>query len=282
MTRYRRLLPFAGFALVLAVWAFLTSSWLNSREIVTSFSPWNTAPALLDLLQNPRTWDHTVATLRRVLGGLSIAFVIGVPFGVMMGSSPTFNRMMSASTQFLRMISPLAWMPVAVMVLGIGDKPIFFLIAVSAVWSIALNTAAGVGARDQRWVEMSNSLGASSFETLWHVTIPAIRGQVLTGLRVALGVAWIVLVPAEMLGVRAGLGYAILDARDRLAYPEIMGIILLIGALGWALDTTLRLAERRWSGGEESQQTTRKSKKRVSRTLRTSDNKPQQRPVGAP
>lgn len=275
MTRYRRLLPFAGFALVLLVWAFLTSSWLNSREIVTSFSPWNTAPALLDLLQNPRTWDHTVATLRRVLGGLSIAFVIGVPFGVMMGSSPTFNRMMSASTQFLRMISPLAWMPVAVMILGIGDKPIFFLIAVSAVWSIALNTAAGVGARDQRWVEMSNSLGATSLETLWHVTIPAIRGQVLTGLRVALGVAWIVLVPAEMLGVRAGLGYAILDARDRLAYPEIMGIILLIGLLGWTLDTSLRLAEKRWSGGEDSSSSTRKSRRRAARKLLARTEEPQ-------
>lgn len=282
MTRYRRLLPFAGFALVLLVWAILTSSWLNSRPIVTSFSPWNTAPALLDLLQNERTWTHTVATLRRVLGGLSIAFLIGVPFGVMMGSSQTFNRMMSASTQFLRMISPLAWMPVAVMILGIGDKPIFFLIAVSAVWSIALNTAAGVGARDQRWVEMSNSLGATPFETLWHVTIPAIRGHVLTGLRVSLGIAWIVLVPAEMLGVRAGLGYAILDARDRLAYPEIMGIILIIGALGWTLDTTLRLAEKRWSAQESSGATRRAKKRLPTRKVFARTSRQQQRSVPTP
>lgn len=252
MNRTRRLLPFAGFAIVLAFWALITSSWLNSRAIVTSFSPWETAPAFVKIIQEPRLWEHTFATLQRIGIGLAIAFGIGLPFGVLMGSFRTFERTMSAATQFMRMISPLAWMPVAVMILGIGNKPIYFLIAIAAVWSIALNTAAGIAARDPRWVEMSKSLGATGWETLWSVTIPAIRGHVLTGVRIALGIAWLVLVPAEMLGVREGVGYAILDARDRLAYPEIMALILWIGVLGWTLDTSLRLAESRWSAARKA------------------------------
>src|SRR5690625_265681 len=267
MNRYRRLLPFAGFAIVIGFWALITSPWLSSRAIITAFSPWETAPAFVKLVQDPRTWEHTFATLRRICVGLSFAFGLGVPFGVLMGSFRTFERTMSASTQFLRMISPLAWMPVAVMILGIGEKPILFLITIASVWSIALNTASGIAARDPRWVEMSTSLGASSWETLWHVTIPAIRGHVLTGLRVSLGVAWLVLVPAEMLRVREGVGYAILDARDRLAYPEIMALILWIGVLGWTLDTSLRLAESRWNAVKQPQKPTSRSRRLAGRVL---------------
>ena len=126
------------------------------------------------------------------------------------------------------------------MVLGIGDAPIYFLLAVSAVWPIVLNTAEGVRRVDRRWIEMARSLGATEAETVRFVVVPAIVAHVVTGLRLGLGVAWIVLVPAEMLGVRAGLGYAILDARDRLAYPELMAIVLLIGCLGWAMDALTR------------------------------------------
>lgn len=247
MIRLQRLLPLLGFAIVLAFWALITSPWFSSRAIITSFSPWETMPTFVKLVQDPRTWEHTFATLRRIGVGLSIAFSLGVPFGVLMGSSRTFERTMSAPTQFLRMISPLAWMPVAIMILGIGEKPIYFLISIASVWAIALNTATGIANRDPRWVEMSNSLGATPWETLWNVTIPAIRGHVLTGVRVSLGIAWLVLVPAEMLGIREGVGYAILDARDRLAYPEIMSLILWIGVLGWTMDTSVRLIEARWS-----------------------------------
>lgn len=252
MKRMRRFLPLAGFAIILGFWALITSSWLNSRAIVTSFSPWETLPAFVKIVQEPRLWEHTLATLQRIGVGLSIAVSLGIPFGVLMGSIKTFENTMSAVTQFMRMISPLAWMPVAVMILGIGNKPIYFLIAIASIWSIALNTASGIAARDPRWVEMSKSLGATGWETLWNVTIPAIRGHVLTGVRIALGIAWLVLVPAEMLGVREGVGYAILDARDRLAYPEIMALILWIGVLGWTLDTSLRLAESRWSAARSA------------------------------
>lgn len=206
--------------------------------------------ALFDLLQAERTWVHMGASLRRVGVGLGIAFLIGVPAGLLVGRVAWLDRASSTVIQFLRMISPLAWMPIAVMVLGIGDTPIYFLLAVSAVWPILLNTAEGVRRVDRRWTEMARSLGATEAEALRFVVVPAIAAHVVTGLRLGLGVAWIVLVPAEMLGVRAGLGYAILDARDRLAYPELMAVVLLIGCLGWAMDMAIRrIQARRFGAG---------------------------------
>lgn len=232
--------PVIGLLLVVAAWAALTSPWTSFSPIMTSFSPARSLQALIEVVQSERTWGHIGASMRRVGVGLGLAFLVGVPAGLLIGRVAWLERASSAAIQFIRMISPLSWMPIAVMVLGIGDAPVYFLLAVSAVWPILLSTAEGVRSVDRRWIEMARSLGANETEVLRHVIVPAIAAHVVTGLRLGLGVAWIVLVPAEMLGVRAGLGYAILDARDRLAYPELMAMILLIGCLGWAMDTVIR------------------------------------------
>lgn len=245
--------PLAGLLLALAAWSILTSPFIGFAPVMGSFSPARAFQALVDVLQDGRTWVHIGASLRRVGVGLGIAALIGVPAGLLVGRSQWLDRASSAVIQFIRMISPISWMPIAVMVLGIGDSPIYFLLAVSAVWPILLNTAEGVRRVDRRWIEMARSLGATEAETVRHVVVPAITAHIVTGLRLGLGVAWIVLVPAEMLGVRAGLGYAILDARDRLAYPEVMAIVLLIGCLGWAMDaTTRRIQARRFQTRPEA------------------------------
>jgi NitT/TauT family transport system permease protein len=147
--------------------------------------------------------------------------------------------------QLLRMVSPLSWMPIAVMSLGVGDHAVYFLLAFAAVWPVILSTASGVGQIDRRWIELGESLAATRAEMLWHIFVPGIAAHVLTGVRLAIGILWIVLVPAEMLGVSAGLGYLILDTRDRLAYSELTAVILVIGLLGFALDLLARLAYRR-------------------------------------
>ncbi len=145
------------------------------------------------------------------------------------------------------MISPLSWMPIAVMVFGVGDRPIYFLLAFAAVWPILLSTAAGVSQLDARWLQLARSLAATRWEILRHVVVPGVLGHILTGVRLAIGILWIVLVPCEMLGVSAGLGYFILDTRDRLAYPELMATVLLIGLLGFLLDSLARGFCERWS-----------------------------------
>lgn len=201
-------------------------------------------PELWKALSRERVWLHIAASVKRIAVGLTVAFSVGVPLGIALGSLPWLQRASIVPIQFIRMISPLSWMPIAVMMLGIGDVPVYFLLSVAAVWPLVLNTAEGVKSVDRHWVEMGQSLGATTFETLRLIVIPAVWGHVITGFRLGLGVAWIVLVPAEMLGVRAGLGYAILDARDRLAYPELMAMVLLIGIIGWIMDSVTRLAER--------------------------------------
>lgn len=237
--------PAVGLLIAWAAWSLLTSPIAGLNPVLEFFSPSRSLQTLARVLQEQRTWTHVVVSLRRVAVGLGIACLAGVPSGLLLGRLPWLDRASSVVIQFIRMISPISWMPIAVMVLGIGDAPIYFLLAVSAVWPILLSTAEGTRRVDRRWIEMARSLGATEREILRHVIVPAIASHVVTGLRLGLGVAWIVLVPAEMLGVRAGLGYAILDARDRLAYPEVMAIVLLIGCLGWSMDTLIRRIETR-------------------------------------
>ncbi|MET0794300.1 MAG: ABC transporter permease subunit, partial [Polyangiaceae bacterium] len=176
--------------------------------------------------------------------GLAVALILGVPLGVAVGTWHGFDQLTSPAIQFLRMISPISWMPLAVMLFGVGDRPIWFLLAFAATWPILLNTAAGVRALNPRWIELARSLAATRRDLFLHVVAPGIAAHVLTGARLAIGVLWIVLVPAEMLGVNAGLGYCILNARDRLAYSELAALVLIVGALGFLLDTAARWLSR--------------------------------------
>ncbi len=188
------------------------------------------------LIQDSETYTHIWMSIKRVLVGLGIALVIGVPIGLLIGQNQRTDAFTSQVFQFLRMISPLSWMPLAVMILGVGDKPIYFLLAFAAVWPIIINTATGVKKVDPQLLKLAHSLNATPFEILRKIIWPSVLGQILVGLRLAIGIVWIVLVPSEMLGVSSGLGYFILDARDRLDYTELLSIILIIGLIGFLLD----------------------------------------------
>ena len=234
----------SGLVLLVVLWWIGTEFVAPAGSFLRNFSPQNTAGALAHLLTQPDLGIHVATSLRRVLVGLGLALLIGVPLGLAVGSSSLLNAATSPTFQLLRMISPLSWMPIAVMVFGVGDQPIYFLLTFAAVWPILLNTAQGVKQLDPAWLRLSESLAATRWETLLHVIVPGVLGHVLTGLRLAIGIVWIVLVPCEMLGVSAGLGYFILDTRDRLAYPELMATVVLIGALGFLLDSGARALYR--------------------------------------
>jgi len=238
-------LPLLGLAAGLLLWWLLTTPLWHRDTIVTDFSPERTFVALISLFSSGAIVSHITTSLRRVLIGLLLAIALGVPLGLLVGLSRALEQSTSALFQFIRMISPLSWMPIAVMVFGIGDLPVYFLLTIAAVFPILLNTTAGVHAVDHRWVRLAKSLCATQWETTLRVIIPAISTHILTGIRLAVGVIWIVLVPAEMLGVSAGLGYYILDTRDRLAYSELMAVILIIGAIGYLLDVGLRRVNQR-------------------------------------
>jgi NitT/TauT family transport system permease protein len=234
-----------GLLVATAAWWLVTDVLAAPGDLLARFSPLAAFPAVVELFRSGGGVLHLVVTVERLLVGLGLAVALGAPLGVAVGRSTTVAQYTGALFQFLRMVSPLAWTPIAIIVLGVGDAPVYFLVAVAAVWPVLLNAAAGVHALDPGWLQVARSLGATPTEQLRTIVLPGIRAHLATGIRVALGTAWIVIVPAEMLGVDSGLGYAILDARDRLRYDELMGVIVVIGVLGFTLDALAqRLAGR--------------------------------------
>ncbi len=240
-------LQLATVAVVIGIWHLWTSVLVGDGTLAARFNPADGFRALWELLTGGQAWPHVRASVYRLGTGLGAAVLVGVPLGLLLGVVALAERASALVVQFLRMVSPLAWAPIAVAVFGVGDRPVQFIVAVTAVWPITLSTAAGVRALDSRLVLVARSLGATRREVLASVIVPGVRQHVLTGLRLALGVSWIVLVPAEMLGVQSGLGFAVLNARDRLAYDELVAIVLLVGFVGFLLDALARtlLRERR-------------------------------------
>lgn len=240
------LLAFAGLIATAILWWIAVELLKDDKPFLARFAPKPTFDALIDLLRGGDIWSDVRASLRRVVVALLIAIAIGIPLGVAFGSLQRFRSAAAPTFQFVRMVSPLAWTPLAIIVLGVGDSPVLFLLVIGGVWPILLNTASGVQSIDPRWIRVARSLGASRREVFQTITWPAIRPHVLTGIRLSVGISWVILVPAEMLGVDSGLGYAILDARDRLAYSEMMAVVLIIGFVGMLIDTVARtlLAER--------------------------------------
>jgi NitT/TauT family transport system permease protein len=232
-----------GLLCFFAVW------WVAGSFIPEGFFEQFTLSATLikfvSLIQDGETYVHIWMSIQRILVGLGFALLIGIPVGLLIGQNQKADAFSSQIFQFLRMISPLSWMPIAVMILGVGDKPIYFLLAFAAVWPIILNTATGVKKVDPQLLKLAHSLDATPREIMQKIIWPSVLGQVLVGLRLAIGIVWIVLVPSEMLGVSSGLGYFILDARDRLDYTELLSIILIIGFIGFLLDRAVISLQKR-------------------------------------
>lgn len=228
-----------GMSLLLFVW------WLGGKAVAgdpdmyafSNFAPAPTLARLWIMITTGEVWQMAGPSLYRVGLGMAIAAVIGVPMGILVGRVQQVREVTNIPFQFLRMISPLSWMPIAVMAFDTWDAAIVFLVTVAAVWPILFATAAGVRRIDPAWIKVARNLGANRIHMLSTVILPAIAIDILTGIRLALGVAWVVLVPAEYLGVTSGLGYAINDARDTLEYDRLSATVVVIGVIGFALDS---------------------------------------------
>jgi NitT/TauT family transport system permease protein len=246
--------PAAGIASLLALW------WLGGWAIANNpdtasfagFAPEPTFVRLVELLESGGVWAAAQPSLERIGLGLLWASLIGVPVGVAIGLYASLREISHVPFQFLRMISPLAWMPVAVLAFDTWDAAIVFLVAVAAVWPVLFSSAQGVRRIDPLWFKVARNLGADGFQMLRRIIFPAIAQDIFAGIRLAVGVAWIVLVPAEYLGVTSGLGYAINDARDTLEYDTLAAMVLVIGVIGFALDGVCVTLIRRFSWHAES------------------------------
>lgn len=248
LTALRRVvMPLAGIGIIVGLW-WLGGLVIESTPRLSAFNSFTIGTTLKALWQMMVSGDAAAAagpSLSRVLQGLFWAFVIGTPVGLAIGRWRLLEELLQFPFQFLRMISPLAWMPIAILMFASWNGAIVFLIAVASVWPIVFSTAAGVKRIDPVWLAMASNLGGRPLAILQRVIFPAVARDIFGGLRLALGVAWIVLVPAEFLGITSGLGYAINDARDTLSYDRLGAVVILIGVIGFALDAALALLIRR-------------------------------------
>lgn len=231
-----------GSALFVLAWEFLGKLAFSRAgyEHFDGLMPIPAFKAFAVLITDPDFWASVYASLRRVILGIVIAFLIGLPGGLLIGFYAKLRLISAVPIQFLRMISPLAWMPVALLVFARFESAIYFLITMATVWPILLNTSAGVVRVNPQWIAMALNQGASSVQLMTRILLPASLPHIFTSLRLAIGIAWIVLIPAEYLGVSSGLGYIINDARDTLEYDRLMAAVIAIGILGFLLDSAVQ------------------------------------------
>ncbi len=245
--------PLAGISILVAVWWF-GGYLIASNPDTESFADFAPVPAFIrlgDLLESGAVWTAVFPSLERIGYGLLWAVLIGVPTGVAIGLYASLRELSHVPFQFLRMISPLAWMPIAVLAFETWDAAIVFLVAVAAIWPVLFSSAQGVRRIDPLWFKVARNLGADGLQMLRRIVFPAIAQDIFAGIRLAVGVAWIVLVPAEYLGVTSGLGYAINDARDTLEYDTLAAMVVVIGVIGFLLDGICVTLIRRFSWHQE-------------------------------
>ncbi len=240
-----------GMFIFIIVWVVVSSllSLTPSFKHFQGFAPVPTFKALCAAVVENRFWVSVWASLKRIGVGIFIAAFLGIPTGIMVGFFPKIRKLSYSPIQFLRMISPLSWMPVAILVFANFNSAVDFLIAMSTIWPIILNTAMGITNINPQWIKMALNQGADNVQLLRTIIIPFSLPNFLTSIRLALGIAWIVLVPAEFLGVSSGLGYLINDARDTMEYDRLMAMIIAIGILGFILDRILQKIQTgcKWS-----------------------------------
>jgi NitT/TauT family transport system permease protein len=242
-------LALLGPALLVAAWTVVASLGLFPDSLFPH--PLAVARGALVELREGRLVDDTVASLFRVFSGFLLAVGLGVPLGVLLGRSPVARTALLPLVNFFRNLSPLAWIPFAVLWLGIGDAPAIFLIFMAAFFPVVLSTSAAVANVPSVYYRVARDLGLSGAELLREVTLPAIAPQVITTLRVTAGLSWLVVVAAEMIAGRDGLGFAVWDARNGLRIDLLAATMVFIGLIGVGLDRLLvqlsRIPSVRWA-----------------------------------
>lgn len=185
-------------------------------------------------------WESTL----RVVQGFALAVVVGVPLGVMMGRSPRLSAALDPTINLIRPIPVTAWAPLALIMIGFGSRATIFLVFLSAVFPILVNTISGVKQVPVRYIEASQMLGTPPLQALYKVVLPASMPSIVAGLRLALGLSWVILVVGETVGIRDGLGAVITQAREQSRTDLIVTGMIVIGLAGYLSDRLLLLVIR--------------------------------------
>jgi len=251
-------LPLLGLVAVMILWQISASTW--ARELPSPAKTWAASREyVLKPFEKRGEMDQGILrftwySLTLVAKGYALALIIGTPIGFLLGLSSTFTRIADPIIQILRPVSPLAWLPLGlVLFLGAGKQAselgALFTIAICAMWPTVLNTAVGVRAVPQDYLNVARVLKLSRTRTLFKVLIPSTLPYMFTGFRLSLGIAWLVIVAAEMLTGRPGVGGFLWQEYNALIYEHIILCIITIGLVGFALDRLMSVVERRFKTG---------------------------------
>ncbi|HEX5623489.1 MAG TPA: nitrate ABC transporter permease [Sulfuricurvum sp.] len=238
------LLPLLLLGIVIAIWSAV------SLQIPGFPSPSEVWSELLVVLSDPMydngAGDQGIAlqlsnSLARVFGGFALAIAVGVPVGLLIGMSKNAYAAFNPYIQILKPVSPLAWLPLALFVFKEVDTTAIFVIFITSIWPIIINTALGVRSVSEDYLNVARVLQLSAFERVFQIILPVAVPFIFTGMRLSLGIAWLVIVAAEMLTGGVGIGFWIWDEYNNLNYSHIIIGIILIGVIGYILDATMGL-----------------------------------------
>ncbi|GMG82657.1 nitrate ABC transporter permease [Paralimibaculum aggregatum] len=183
-------------------------------------------------------------SLYRVLAGYFLAAAIAIPLGFLIGMSPLMYRALDPFIQIMKPISPLAWMPLALFVIQDSQASAIFVIFICSIWPMLINTAFGVAGVRQDWVNVARTHELGTFKTAFTVILPAAAPTILTGMRISIGIAWLVIVAAEMLVGGTGIGYYVWNEWNNLDLTSVIFSIIMIGLVGMVLDAVFGLVQR--------------------------------------
>jgi nitrate/nitrite transport system permease protein len=248
-------LPLVGLFVVLGIWSFCSATW--AKDLPSPAQTWEASKVyVLEPFAKRGEMDQGILrftwySLILVAQGYAIALLVGTPIGFCLGLSKTFTKTFDPIIQILRPVSPLAWLPLGlVLFLSTGREAgtygALFTIAVCSMWPTVLNTAVGVRAVPQDYLNVGRVLKLSRWKTLTKILIPATLPYMFTGFRLSLGIAWLVIVAAEMLTGRPGVGGFLWQEYNALIYEHIILSIITIGVVGFALDRVMSFVERRF------------------------------------
>lgn len=245
----RRWPGFVLIAVLLAAWEYASAMRLIDPVSMPRVSL--IAAAWLKTLNGGALLHAVLPTLGRIFAGFALAAVIAVPLGLLMGSIPLVYRLLEPATELIRPIPSSAYIPVAILFLGIDNEMKVFVIVIACLFPILLNTYGGVRGIDPVLIDTGRTFGLSRAKALWQIVLPAALPNILTGMRISLGIALIVAVVAEMIAGNSGIGYFILDMQRIFRVPEMFAGIFTLGVLGFAINFIFLKIEGRllhWRG----------------------------------
>lgn len=231
-------LAMVTFSIICLLWETLVSSYAISESVFPG--PVIVFDSFWQLLSDGSLLKHTVASLYRVTAGFYLAALLGIPLGIALGRIILARDILNPVIQFLKPISPLAWIPLAMLWFGIGDDPAIFLIFLSCFFPLVVATSIAVASINNVYFQVAANFNFSRTEVLFKIIVPAIIPDLVTALRLTVSIAWLVVVAAEMIAVRSGLGYLILDSRNALRMDDVIVGMIIIGLIGLLLDCIVK------------------------------------------